>query len=89
MFILTEVVLQRAIKSGLKTIKNNPSILDDIFCQYTAPQLEYIYGTSYINSIKSWLQNTKIPVLQAWSFDATRIPCISIHLGNEVEFQMF
>jgi hypothetical protein len=26
-----------------------------------------------------------VPVVQAWSFDATKIPCISIHLGNEVD----
>jgi len=85
MFVLTEVVLQRAIKDGLKYIKNDLTILDDVFCQYTAPELEYVYGSGYIDSIKSWIDDTKIPVLQAWSFDATRVPCVSIHLGNEVD----
>lgn len=85
MFILTEVVLQVAIKNGLKRIKDNPAVLDDLFEQYRNSYLDYYYGDDYINSIKSWITSTKIPVLQAWSFDATRVPCISIHLGNEVE----
>jgi len=85
MFVLTEVILQRAIKDGLKSLSNDPTALEDVFAQYCHPKLDYIYGNSYIDSIKSWVSSTKIPVLQAWSFDATRVPCVSIHLGNEMD----
>lgn len=85
MFILTEVALQRAIKDGLKDLQNNVDILDHIFAQYAHPKLAYVYGVDYIEGIKRWVESTKIPVVQAWSFDATRVPCVSIHLGNEVD----
>ena len=85
MFILTEIVLQRAIATGIKSIKNNISILDDIFAQLSHNRLYQPYGQTYINEIKSWFASTKIPVVQDWSFDVTQIPCISIHLGNEVD----
>ena len=85
MFILTEVVLQKAISDGIKSAVQNPNIIDNIFMQYRSPQLQKYYGDKYVESIKEWLSETKIPVMQAWSFDAQRMPCVSIHLGSETD----
>jgi hypothetical protein len=43
------------------------------------------YGQSYIDKIYDWFVGTKIPVLQAWSFDPTKIPSYTIHLADENE----
>jgi hypothetical protein len=85
MFVLPEVVLQEAMALGINNLKNNSHYLDEIFAQYLEPELTAKYGQSYIDSIKTWIKETKIPVVQAWSFDMTKVPCISIHLGSETE----
>lgn len=85
MQVLTQVVLQRLIQAGIKKIKEDVSILDEIFTGYLCPELEADYGQSYVDEIKTWFTDTKIPVVQAWSFDAQRIPIISVHLATENE----
>lgn len=85
MFVLPEVVLQNIISVGIKNIQSNTGVLDDVFAQYTSPSLNSMYGVNYLDNVKSWFANTKVPVVQAWSFDPQKIPCISIHLGNETE----
>ena len=85
MFVLPEIVLQESLAIGMQNLKNNSHYLDEIFAQYLEPELSAKYGQSYINMIKKWINETKIPVVQAWSFDMTKVPCISIHLGSETE----
>lgn len=85
MFILTEVVLQKVIKDGIRKVSDNPAIIDEIFAQYKMPLLEGVYGSMYVEGIKGWLASTKVPVVQAWAFSATKIPSISIHLGSETD----
>lgn len=83
--VLPEVVLQRVIKVGLKELRKNPEAFKDIFCQYMSDEMDTEYGEAYIDSIRKWFMKTKIPVVQSFSFDATKIPSISIHLGVENE----
>lgn len=74
-----------AIALGMNDLKKDLDQLDEIFSQYKAPELNSKYGQKYIDSIKQYLSTTKIPVLQSWSFDMTKVPSISIHLGAENE----
>ena len=85
MFVLTEIVLQRAIKDGIRAIQNDISIVDEIFVQMLHPKLNYLYGQKYVDGIKTWLESEKIRVIQPWSFDTTKVPAITIHLGSEVD----
>lgn len=84
-WVLAEVVAQRVIQIGLKEIKANPLILDDIFGLYLEPEMESDYGQDYIDRLKKWFLETKIPVVQAWGLNTTRLPSYSIHLSNETE----
>lgn len=85
-FILPEVAVQRAITKGLRNLKDNPAPLQEIFAQYVC-QEEYadIYGQDYVDGIQEFIVDTKIPVLQAFSFDAQKLPSISVHLASETE----
>lgn len=85
MWIMPQIALQKIIQMGLKDIKDNPDILEDIFQYMHDPDLENDYGEKYVGQIKTWFLQTKIPVIHAWSFNAERIPCVSIHLANESE----
>jgi hypothetical protein len=84
-FIMPEVVLQRVVQQGIANLRENQDAFNDIFLMYTADDLNNDYGQAYIDKIWTWFTSTKIPVVQAWSFNADRIPCISLHLASESE----
>jgi len=83
--VLAQPALQRVIQVGLRYLKDNIDCLDDIFQYYTCPDMNDDYGQQYIDKIKIWFAETKIPVTQAWSLNPQKIPQISIHLAAEQE----
>ena len=83
--ILPEIALQRVLQKGLRDLRDDQEAFDDIFCQYTSDELKSSYGESYVAGIRQWLMTTKIPVVQAFSFDPTKLPGVSIHLAVENE----
>lgn len=83
--VLPQVALQRVIQQGVRALKTDSSVLDDIFCFYLVDEMASDYGQSYVDKIKTWFEATKIPVVQAWSFNPDRIPMISVHLASERE----
>lgn len=85
MWIMPQLALQKILQTGLRRIKDNPALLDDIFGYMCEPTIAEDYGPSHVAEIKAWFLRTKIPVLHAWTFNAERIPCISIHLSGESE----
>lgn len=82
---LSEVALQRVIQIGLKNLRGDPDAFRCIFEQYDSPEMRASYGVPYVEKIFNWFNNTKLPVLQAWSFDTDKVPGISIHLADESE----
>lgn len=84
-FVMSEVALQRLIQLGLANLKSNRSAFDCIFAQFLRDEMQASYGQAHIDKIYNWFTTTKIPVLQAWSFDPTKVPSFTIHLADESE----
>jgi hypothetical protein len=84
-FVLVQVATQRLLQLGLRHIKDNPDLIEDIFGYYGRDELSYSYGPEYIDRIKGWLASNKIPVVQAWNFDSSNVPGISVKLSQESE----
>jgi len=84
-FIMPEIVVQKLIKTGIKGLRADRAAFDELFAQYSDPDLQDDYGDDYLDKLWDWFSTTKIPVIQAWSFNAQKIPSISIHLANETE----
>lgn len=84
-FVMPEIGLQRLIQVGLSNLRSNRKAFDCIFAQYLSPQMKGAYGQAHIDKIYNWFINTKLPVLQAWTFDPTRVPSYSVHLADESE----
>lgn len=82
---LAEVSLQRLIQIGLANLRNNEAGFKCIFDQYNSPEMAASYGPAYVQKIWDWFHNTKMPVVQSWAFDTTRVPGFSIHLADESE----
>lgn len=84
-FVMPEIVLQRLIQHGIKDLRSRPEAFDNIFSQFLEYEMIDDYGQAYIDQIRNWFITTKIPVVQAWSFNVSRVPCISITLSSENE----
>jgi hypothetical protein len=84
-FVMPEVVVRRLIDLGIKELRADKRAFDDLFLQFDDPELNVDFGPGYRDQIWEWFTTTKIPVVQAWSFNAQKIPCVSIHLANETE----
>lgn len=82
---LPEVAIRRVIADGFKKLRGNKAAFLDIFEDFTKDELADEYGEEYVEQIWDWFSTTKIPIIQSWSFNAQKIPCISVHLANEQE----
>lgn len=82
---LPEVAIRRVINDGLRKLRQNKPAFLDIFNEFAQDELDGEYGSAYVEQIWEWFSTTKVPVIQSWSFNAQKIPCISVHLANETE----
>ena len=82
---MPEVALQRMIQTGLKNLRANRPAFDCIFATYLSDEMKASYGQAHVDKIYSWFNDTQLPVLQAWSFDGTRVPSYTVHLADESE----
>lgn len=83
--VIPQTALHRLIQEGIALLKQSPDILDDIFEYYRCPEMDNDYGQEYIDKIKAWFVETKIPVVQAWSLNPQRVPQIGIKLAMDQE----
>jgi hypothetical protein len=84
-WIMPEIVVQRVLTHGLQELRKNKEEFYDLFAQFLQDELAVDYGPKYLHEIHEWFLTTKIPVVQAWSLNIQRIPCLSVHLANETE----
>lgn len=82
---MPEIAVRKIIDYGIKQLRKNKPAFDDLFNMFVTDELAADYGEDYRNKIWGWFSETKIPVIQAWAFNAQKIPCVSVHLANETE----
>lgn len=82
---MPEVAVRKLIDYGIKRLRKNKPAFDDLFSMFVSEELSGDYGEAYREKIWKWFSETKIPVIQAWSFNSQKIPCVSVHLANETE----
>lgn len=83
--VMPQIAVHRLIQEGMQIVKDNIDILDDVFQYYDCGPMKADYGKPYIDQIKVWFKITKIPVVQAWSMNISKVPQVSIQLAQENE----
>jgi hypothetical protein len=83
--VMPEVIVKRTLEMGLAQFRANPALLDQVFNTYKMPAFSKLYGQSYIDKIKGWVQNTKIPVVFGFNDNVDKVPSYSVHLSPERE----
>lgn len=84
-WIMAEVAVQRVLQVGIKNLRADQEAFDEIFAVYNDPEMIDDYGPDYVEKIRQWFNTTKIPVVQGWSMNASRIPCFCITLSQDNE----
>ncbi len=84
-WVMAEIVVQRVLQLGIKNLKANPAAFNEIFAMYMDPEMNDDYGQDYIDKIRDWFINTKMPVLQGWSLNRDRLPCFAVTLSSDQE----
>jgi len=84
-FVMPEVVIRRVIDDSFRKLRMDKAAFVDIFADLARDELATEYGENHIEQIWTWFTTTKIPVIQSWSFNVQKVPCISVHLANEQE----
>lgn len=84
-FVMPEIVVQRVLQEGIKNLREDDEAFDNIFSTFLCEEMAAAYGQGYVDQIRKWFKETKIPVVQAWALNPQRIPCFSIHLASEME----
>lgn len=73
-------MIETVIRDGLGELKLNLSRLDDIFGKFLEAQFNNQYGQAKIDSLKTYITNNQIKIIQSWGQVPFNTPCISIQL---------
>jgi hypothetical protein len=84
-FVMPEMVIQKVLQGGIRQLKLNKAAFIDIFSMLVEPGLASDYGENYREQVWQWFVTAKIPVVQAWSFNVSRVPSLSVKSSVEQE----
>jgi len=87
-FVFPDLVIESILRDGLKNIEADPSILNDVFGDFSAPYANRKYGLAEIQRIQDILtgsEKTNIAIVHSFHEAAAKSPCISIQLGSDIE----
>lgn len=83
--IMPDLIIETTIRDGLAYLQQNPTVIDDIFSEFTKGYASRKYGQAEITKIKTMIQTKNIAVVHSFHEAAAKSPCYSIQLGSEAE----
>lgn len=87
-FALSDLILESIIRDGIENIKQDPTILDDVFAELTRSYASRKYGSAEIQKIKDYITGAnkkEIAVVHSFHEAEAKSPCFSIQLGSDNE----
>lgn len=85
-WILSELVIESSIREGLANVRNDLTIVDDVFDQLLSLPVSPKYGTTEITKIKNLVAKS-LPIIHSFPAAESKVPCISIQLLSAQEFE--
>jgi hypothetical protein len=79
-FILPDLIVESSLREGLANIRNDTSIVDDVFANLKTLPIWPKYGDKELNKIKKLLSKSEINIVHSFPADNTKMPCFSIQL---------
>lgn len=84
-FVLPDLVIESILRDGFKNIRNDESIVDDVFANLTRAFANKKYGQEEIEKIKKIVREKEISIVHSFGLVTSKIPCISIQLADDRE----
>lgn len=82
---MPELVVESVLRDSLAAVRNDLTILDDIFGNLTRPYANDKYGLREIETLKTLFQQERIEIAHSFPVKNSRLPTISIQLASERE----
>lgn len=83
-FILSELVIESTIREGLANVRQDESIINDVFGQLLSLPVSPKYGEKELNKIKKLIKEP-LPIVHSYMPVESKVPCISIQLLSAAE----
>lgn len=83
-FILPQLIIESIIRDGIQNVRNDLTIIDDVFAQLTRTYNNEKYGNAEIAKIKALIAKDLAVVFSYNQVDA-KAPCFSIMVGEDPE----
>jgi hypothetical protein len=83
-FVIPELIIESLIRDGIQNVRNDPSIIKDIFSQLTRGYNQAKYGNAELTKIQA-LMEKEIAVLFSYHEVDAKAPCFSIMVGTDNE----
>ena len=81
-----DLEIQAVLRMGFDYIRAHvDDSVDEIFSNLKSDHMKNMYGDHEIKHIKQWGTENDIPVLNAWSLNPQKAPCVSIHIAQTTE----
>lgn len=80
-----DLEIQAILRYGWDYIRAHPEVLNDIFANLNSEHFKRIYGDKEIARIRQWILENEIPIVNAWTLNPTRVPCMSVHIAQTQE----
>lgn len=82
-----DLIIKTAIELGLRDIRQNPWLINDILGQVTSDKhLKDAYGQKEVDACKTWFTSLKeIPVYMRYRRDKDQFPCVTIAMAGSYE----
>jgi hypothetical protein len=88
-FRLPDLIVESVIRDGLQNIRQDTTIVDDVFEDLSQTWLSKKYGQKELNRIKDFCRNTEIKFVQAFAQVPVSMPCVSLQLlGDDEDRQL-
>jgi hypothetical protein len=85
-----DLAIKSTVESILATVRADPDQhLPEIFADLTSPSHSILYGKNFLEQIKTWVMNTKIPVLLGNDLSGISLPGITVDLGGMSSAQSY
>lgn len=85
-YILPHIAIHYVLKRTFELLKKKPQYIDEIFEYYDVDDFSNFF-TNYKATIKEWLLNTKINIVNSYPTNFENIPVISVQTVSEIESQ--
>ena len=82
---MPEIVIESVIREGFENARNNPEVIDDVFGELTRAYAASKYGEAELDAIKKLTQEREVSITHAFNLTNTKMPSISIQLGEDTE----